>query len=72
MATDNNRDMLRQEIRQRYNRRFFLAAHIAVFLMSLILLWLMPALYRLTVMLFVTLIAHALYGIRRVSLLANA
>lgn len=61
MYYDNEQNELRQQIKQRYNRRFFLIAHIVVFLVSLIVIWIAPDLRFLSVLLLMTLILHGLF-----------
>ena len=60
MYYDDDRAQIRKRLKQRYNRRFFLGAHIAVLLVSLFLAWIAPNLTGLTVLVMLTLIPHAL------------
>lgn len=61
MTYDDDLHHIRQQIKHRYNRRFFLGAHIVVLLVLLAAVWFAPSLRLLALAAFVTLLPHALY-----------
>ena len=61
MYYDYDQEQIRKQLKQRYNRRFFLAAHIAVLLVTLFLAWIVPNLTDLPVLVMLALIPHALH-----------
>lgn len=60
MYYDYDQEQIRKQLKQRYNRRFFLGAHTAVLLVTLFLAWIEPNLTGLTVLVMLPLIPHAL------------
>lgn len=60
MYYDYDQEQIRKQIKQRYNRRFFLGAHMAVLLVTLFLAWIAPNLTGLIVLVMLAIIPHAL------------
>ncbi len=71
MYPEYDQEHIRQEIKQRYNRRFFLATHGGVLLLALLIAWMIPTLLSIplltmlvsiiAIVVFIMLVPHAIY-----------
>lgn len=58
---DYNEETIRKQIKQRYNRRFYLIAHVGVLAMIYVASLILPALGMIATLTFLALIPHVLY-----------
>ena len=61
MYYDYEQEQIRKQLKQRYNRKFFLGAHITILIMALLLASAIPSLQILVVVISVALIPHMIY-----------
>ena len=61
MYPDHREEQMRKQIRQRYNRRFFLAVHVGTLIACVLLLGLLPALQIVLALGLLALIPHLIY-----------